>query len=369
MLRPRTILALCAAAVFGACAEAADPIAPRLSSVSSDAYEIVELPQFGSGPMNAFLLNDAGLVAGRYSGGTFLWTRQHGFEDAGQVNGFSFMALGMNNQGDLAGWVPTTPIGVPGDFNAILRTRHGFQQLNANSHNGRAHGINERRQVSGVLFPRGGGPSRAFVWDASTGIVEIAPPAGLPASARTNASGINQRGQVTGSTSYRPADAPCCDIRPFLWDRDDGLRVLPGIGGQVAVGQAINGDGVIVGSGETRPPIPGELRPSLPTNSPGDVPIHAFRWSPQTGMQDLGTLGGQSSVAWDVDEQGNAYGWAHNAAGQARAVKWTVDGRIVELGTLSGLTSSTGDVNHRGVVGGQASTASGELRAVIFIPR
>ena len=51
---------------------------------------------------------------------------------------------------------------------------------------------------------------------------------------------------------------------------------------------------------------------------------------------DLGTLGGESSYATDMNGQGTVVGWSQIASGAAHAFRWTARSGIVDLGTLPG---------------------------------
>jgi probable HAF family extracellular repeat protein len=74
-------------------------------------------------------------------------------------------------------------------------------------------------------------------------------------------------------------------------------------------------------------------------------------------MQDLGTLGGDESVAYGVSANGSVVvGWAYNAAGQYRAFRWTASGGMQDLGTLGSSGSEAHGVSAGGsVVVGWAS--------------
>lgn len=51
---------------------------------------------------------------------------------------------------------------------------------------------------------------------------------------------------------------------------------------------------------------------------------------------ELGTLGGPSSSANDINSHGVAVGWADTPAGQRHAFRWTVQSGMTDLGTLPG---------------------------------
>jgi probable HAF family extracellular repeat protein len=82
-------------------------------------------------------------------------------------------------------------------------------------------------------------------------------------------------------------------------------------------------------------------------------------------MQNLGTLGGDSSLALAVSADGSVVvGWATNAAGQKRAFRWTAARGMQDLGTLGGSESEAHGVSADGsVVVGWACNAAGQPRA------
>jgi probable HAF family extracellular repeat protein len=182
---------------------------------------------------------------------------------------------------------------------------------------------------------------------------------------RSGASDLNNSGTVAGQVSYIIGGV--MHARAFTWDEATGTTLIPPLGpGNVGV-TYVSDEGLVLGASEMRQPLPGETRVNPLASTPGTIPVHAWKWSAAGGLVDLGTLGGDHSVAWNADRAGNVYGWASDAAGAQHAVKWTADGGIVDLGGLGGNTL-TGGLNKHGVVAGW-STVAGQAHAVIFAPR
>lgn len=77
----------------------------------------------------------------------------------------------------------------------------------------------------------------------------------------------------------------------------------------------------------------------------------AFRWTAQTGMQDLGTLGGTQSAAYGVSADGLVVaGWARIATEHVRAFRWE-NSIMQDLGVFSdGVRSFAKDVSANGIV-------------------
>jgi uncharacterized membrane protein len=72
--------------------------------------------------------------------------------------------------------------------------------------------------------------------------------------------------------------------------------------------------------------------------------FHAFVWDRATGITDLGTLGGNFSNAWAVNQNGQAVGGATNQGDlQSHAVLWRKTGKkwlATDLGAVSGSNCS-----------------------------
>jgi probable HAF family extracellular repeat protein len=68
--------------------------------------------------------------------------------------------------------------------------------------------------------------------------------------------------------------------------------------------------------------------------------FHAFRWTPSSGLQDLGLTTGDESIAIAISADSLVIGGeARDANGFWRAFRWTASTGMVDLGTLGGPSS------------------------------
>jgi probable HAF family extracellular repeat protein len=82
-------------------------------------------------------------------------------------------------------------------------------------------------------------------------------------------------------------------------------------------------------------------------------------------LTDLGTLGGLSAQAHDINEAGEIVGSATNAANRLRAFKWQ-KGTMTDLGTLGGLHSEAVAMSDTGHVAGRSLTSAAKYHATLW---
>ena len=92
---------------------------------------------------------------------------------------------------------------------------------------------------------------------------------------------------------------------------------------------------------------------------------HAFLYS-ASGMTDLGTLGGYLSLGYAINDSGEVVGYSSmTASGVVHAFLYT-GGIMKDLGTIGGTGSFARDINKAGQVVGSARTATGSTHAILY---
>jgi probable HAF family extracellular repeat protein len=120
------------------------------------------------------------------------------------------------------------------------------------------------------------------------------------------------------------------------------------LGGQRSIALGLNNFGQVVGWSET---------------VSGDV--HAFLWTKATGMRDLGTLGGTSSEARSVNDAGTVVGVSASPASWRRAFRWTAGAGMQDIGgTAPEGRTDANVINADGDIGGQADEPKGTTPTV-----
>lgn len=127
--------------------------------------------------------------------------------------------------------------------------------------------------------------------------------------------------------------------RAFVWQQDSGLTDLGTLGGLSARGNDINNSGTVVGS----------ARDSSGASRP-------FIWTPGSGMKDLGTLGEAHGYALAISETAQVAGEIQKLDGSLRAFTWQQETGMRELGTLSNHNNNALGINNIGQVVGDENT-------------
>jgi probable HAF family extracellular repeat protein len=154
-------------------------------------------------------------------------------------------------------------------------------------------------------------------------------------------------------------------IHALLWQHGT-VTNLGNLGGYAwNTPMALNNHGQIVGFSD----LPGDQHGANPN-------FHAFLWTQNRGIQDLGTLPGDAiSEALGINDQGQVVGVSYGAGfTNPRAFLWQ-DGVMTDLNTLIPSGSSlylqaAQEINDLGEIVGQASDqTTGNAPAFLLIPR
>ena len=94
------------------------------------------------------------------------------------------------------------------------------------------------------------------------------------------------------------------------------------------------------------------------------VPAGGFAQGALYTLTDLGTLGGNRSVALGINRAGDVVGSAETADGRIHAFVYTASA-LIDLGTFGGDESHAYRISDAGLIVGRASTTDGDFRAFI----
>jgi probable HAF family extracellular repeat protein len=185
--------------------------------------------------------------------------------------------------------------------------------------------INDHGQVTGESWNTAGG-SHAFLW-TSDGMRDIGTLGGNYSVGRS----INDCGQVAGESDIGTGQT----IRAFRFTEGEGMIDLGSLGGTNSRAYGINNNGQVVGESDTGP----ILRSSVRWRGFPFFGTRAFLWTEGVGMTDLGHLGGGTSGARAISNNGVVVGASDLINGTSHAFRWTQAGGMIDLNTLLPLNS------------------------------
>jgi len=210
----------------------------------------------------------------------------------------------------------------------------------------------------------------AVIWGPGAGAIRELKP--LPGDTVGAALWLNDKGEAVGTSGL------CANVvlppiafgpHAVLWETDGTPTDLgnlggtgnPAILGRGNIGLGINNHGQVVGT----------------SSLTGNKANHAFLWTKQTGMQDLGVLQGDvNSAATSINDiaqvVGQSYGAGGPMMGNPRAFLWE-NGVMTDLNTLVSANSPLYlligfSINSRGEIAGFGVTNGGEIHAFLASP-
>jgi probable HAF family extracellular repeat protein len=199
----------------------------------------------------------------------------------------------------------------------------------------------ERFRVTGYAGTQGG--NRAFLYRKGK-MLNLGT---LPGGKYSLGSGINQAGQVSGTS-----DTLGGTQHAFLYSKGKMLDLGTLPGGTESLGEAINEYGQVTGSADT-----------------AHLCCHTFIYS-KGKMSDLGTLpGGSLSIGLAINRHGEITGYSDStgvSGGDYHAFLYS-NHTMKDLGTLPGISSTHGTgINRYAQVVGYADTAGNNFHAFLY---
>jgi probable HAF family extracellular repeat protein len=207
---------------------------------------------------------------------------------------------------------------------------------------------------------------QGVIWGPAPGQMRVLRP--LPGDTVSIPLWMNDLGQSVGTSglcSNSLVVPPIVGPHAVLWDFDGTPLDLGNLGGSVDVslpavgnrGLYISNRGEVVGGSALA----------------GNKTAHAFLWTRDAGMKDLGMLNGDSnSGALAINDRGEVVGVSNDDKGNFRAFLWR-NGLMTDLNTLAPSDSPLYllfalGINNRGEIVGYGATKSGDVHAFLAMP-
>jgi probable HAF family extracellular repeat protein len=181
----------------------------------------------------------------------------------------------------------------------------------------------------------------------------------LPNGVNSFGYAINSQGLVVGWSQNGRIDplSGVPEYVPVAWSANNIVE-MGTFGGSFGVATAVNDEGFVVGAAENATPDPFGLAAFFVVD--GTTELHAFGWRGDSGMFDLGTLGGPGAVPFFVNHHGQVAGASFTTATPGPSGMPPLDpflwqqGRMIDLGTLGGTLGVAAKVTNRGQVVGDS---------------
>lgn len=364
-----------------------------LAMAQPSRYTVTDLGAVGATPGQPFFVAPNGLIGGAAAApngvmNAMLWYRKMKMNIGKTgLGGANSVAFGVNATGQAAGEAETSAadpnsedfcgfkaLGLPSAGNTCLPFLWQNGAMTAlptlGGNNGAVNQINKNGEMAGLAesaTPDPGCPApqvlqfKPAMW-ANGKIHELV----TVGEDRDGAAfAINDNGQAAGASGQCSAFNPSIlenlsPLHALLWGKDSvvDLGNLGGTGqgfGNLALN--LNNKGQVIGQSDL----------------PGDANFHAFRWTRETGIQDLGTLAGDvNSVALGINDSGEIVGLSLDSNFNAHPYLWQ-NGAMTSLNSLIPADSPLSlliacSINSSGEIVGLAVTSTGKVHGYLATP-
>jgi probable HAF family extracellular repeat protein len=343
-----------------------------IGQAAASPFTFIDLGGLVTGSSVAYGINNAGQVVGYHATTNgpraTLWQNELVTELG--LNGPTSVAYGINNAGQVVGSM---------DF--LLYPDNDLFVSHATVWNGGiptdlgglpngtsvAYGINDIGQITGAFTIWGQSINRAVLWNEGTANLLNSPPDKASSFPASYAKAINIFGQVAGFIDDMRVDR--IGYAGIIWN-STGSTLLGTLGGTSSAAYDINNAGQIVGFA------------NLPNAGYHlGEPMHATLWQGSTVI-DLGTLGGSNSRANAINDAGAIVGYANlpfarfDIGEPMHAAMWNGT-TLTDLNTLLDTTvqnagwvlTEANDINDNGwIVGAAHNYLTGENHAFLLVP-
>jgi uncharacterized membrane protein len=219
-------------------------------------------------------------------------------------------------------------------------------------------GINNRGEVSGSIsyFPVPGDHfGQAFIF--SGGVAT-----GIAFDQVSFANAINNHGQVVGTTDLTPPSSFTPPAHAFIYNNSDKTTVYLDIAnsGRESEGLAINSAGDVTGFLST-----GSCGGGQPFSPTCLAPFHAFVYQ-GSDLVDIGTLGGTYSEGTGINDHNEIAGVSSVTGSSLNHLFLYAQGHMRDLGTVAGKSFINAEINDRGEIVGSAVNSAGVESSFIY---
>jgi len=315
-------------------------------ATAAGAVELVQPGHLVAGDTYGYGVTASGVLVGDSENASgnpiaFIWTPDGGMVSLGTLGGTTSYADDVSADGTIVVGMSYTATGKSHAYYWSSATGLMYDMGTFGGDDSEAYAISDDGEVIVGYAEDVAGNYQSFYWTDIVSMVMIAPLAGGAGSCAYN---VNSDGTVIVGVS----DNGVYD-EAYRWTSAGtvGLGVIAAFGGySESEAWGVSSDGSVV----------------VGTSTSASSLFTAFRWTEETGMVSLGTLGGMFSFAYAVSDDGDiVVGSATNADGDSLGYVWTSLGMrsVNDLLTSAGVDMTGISVNECTAISGDGQTVVG----------